>query len=423
MDAYDQLQATASPTETNSTTDSKDNGNAPKLQTNIDQAAEKFETGIETAFQKLSTVVSSNPTTSAWGSKLGGFWSKVRETSETALKEVGKDFVAAKNELDDLLISATTSTDVATSQQQQQQEQQQREISKEDQTLASSTDTLRPESEGTTNNKKKVTDMLGLLTKKAQLYIDDLDRDLEVIENKAGSYLTKVGTDLKSYLKDAVNVERPGVSSTSGDAKENSEVLFNVPEDIRSQIYSTRLDAQLHALHTSKDPFLVKNEDPAWEPFLAKFDVDKKTDEIAADLEKYPELRKLMDEMVAEIGYKDFWTRYYFMREQIAVQEEKRKQLLKETVTGEDEEELGWDDDEEEDEEKVTSKKAEKAEPKTPVKQEVKVNAIVSEEKKKSLGIEDSRPSSEASYDLVSKNSSPTTKPKPEESDSDDDWE
>lgn len=416
---------------TSSSSNNKEGAPAAAPTTSIDRAAERLETGIETAFTRMSAVVSQS-STSAWGTKLGGFWSKVKQQGGVALQEAGKDFQAVRNELDDLLTSTATST--ATKDQQPQN----KSLSESQEGLASSVETLKVSgtqaSTETAATPQKPTNMLALLTKKAQIYIDELDRDLEVVENTAGSYLTQFGTDLKSYLKDAVNVAPPRdgpkeSGSSSGNAG-SSEVLFNVPEDIRNQIYSTRLDAQLHALHTSPEPFLV-SPDSAFEPFQASFNVDSQTDRIASDLETYPKLRTLMESLVpAKVSYADFWTRYYFMREQISGQEEKRKALLKQASDAAaasskgGAEDFNWDDDDEEEEETTTTaaatttttatKKPETASekqvtdtPTTPTTTAApKLNSDSPTSIKSHPTSGSSRPSSESSYDLVSKTAS-----------------
>jgi hypothetical protein len=75
----------------------------------------------------------------------------------------------------------------------------------------------------------------------------------------------------------------------------------------------------------TKDP--VSDKFPE---FKKEFNVESKTDEIAADLEKYPELRATMEKLVPEqVEYAEFWTRYYFLRLVVETEEKKRKELLK----------------------------------------------------------------------------------------------
>ena len=58
--------------------------------------------------------------------------------------------------------------------------------------------------------------------------------------------------------------------------------------------------------------------------------MEKKTDAIAKDLEKYDELRRAMEKLVPErVEYSDFWKRYYFLRHVIETEEAKRREMLK----------------------------------------------------------------------------------------------
>ncbi|CAN6649226.1 protein Dos2p [Trichomonascus vanleenenianus] len=365
-------------------------------ETPIDKAADRLENELEKAFTKVTDK-------NSWSS----WWSTVKQKGELALNETKKDLESVRQEIGTLLAEQSKPAAGPSS-----------EESKEtkDTHLNDSTETITADGEAPTNSHEPT--MLTALSQKAQTYIDELDRDLEKIENKAGSYLSQVGSDLRSFLKDAVTVSSPVARPRDGfdpDAGEDapSEVLFNVPEDIRNQIYSTRLDAQLHALHTSKEPFLVKtSEDDGYNKFAADFDVDKKTDQIAKDLEEHPSLRKLMEQLVpSQVSYNEFWTKYYYMRGQIAQQEEKRKLLVQQATTNNaNEEDVSWDDEDEEEEAA--------AKPEQEQQEEEKV-----EEPKTCTS---SRPSSESSYDLVSKNSSNVDLKKAadnDDDDSDDDWE
>lgn len=395
MDIYDHIQPTTSDATSTLANSGVNSATGAQPNSSIDKAAERLESSIENAFQKLSTSTASSKwagATSGWAS---GLWSKVKQVGETTLIEAGKDLAAVRSEIDDLLASTTTAGPSDNTNNNDSKKKDHKEDSAADsaeRSLDGSQETLKPNQ---TQQPKAGGNMLGLLSSKAQNYIDSLDRDLEVIENKAGSYLLQFGTDLKSILKDTVNVAGPtGASSSSSGsstAAGESEVIFNVPEDIRNQIYSTRQDAQLHALHTSKEPFLLDTiTDPGYDAFKAKFNIDKQTETITADLKKYPKLRTLMEDLTTShdgektVRYSEFWTRYYFMREQIATQEERRKKVL----VGADvtqEEELGWDDDDEDEDQPEAANKKDK--------------------------ILSSRPSSESSYDLVSNTTSATDLP------------
>jgi hypothetical protein len=365
----------------------------PANPSTLDKAADKLEAGIEQAFTKFSST--------NWS----GLWSAVKQQGEAAFKETRKEVEAA--------LKKAGGTDEGNSNENSQNESTPTASSSN---LSSSASTVTPDGGEKTDSDTQSDNssaMLAALSQKAQIYIDELDRDLEKMENAAGSYLLRLGKDLKTLLKDAVAVNGPtdgsGSRSRSGsDSGEDApaELLFNVPEVLRNQIYSTRLDAQLHALHTSKEPFMTTTDEPDYQKFEQDFDVDGHTDEIASDLEKHPKLRQLMESLIPDpVSYETFWTKYYYMRKQIAEQETRRKQLLQQAAAGA-EQDVNWDDDEDEEAE---SKEANKS-------------------TDTSRAPDSSRPSSESSYDLISKNESglnlankniPPTK----EEDSDDDWE
>lgn len=369
-----------------------------KPHTSIDTAADRLENVLEKRLEKVSD-------SQSWSS----WWSSIKEKGSAAIQEV-ETFASELGQ-----------------EQRPQQQQQQRDVStsSSDSNLASSTDTVKPEDGG---GQADDGTMMNELSKRAQMYIDNLDKDLEKIEVAAGSYLSKFGKDFKSIVKEAITVAAPNDTSYDRQAKSPSissndgedlpsEVLFNVPEDIRNQIYSTRLDAQLHALHTSTEPFLTTTKEDGFDDFAQSFNVSFHTDEIAKDLDKYAQLRTLMESLVPEkISYDQFWTKYYYMRKQLAEQEQKRKMLL-EKATLDESADISWDD---EDEDEVDDPKQT---PKPSKDQEQPPSKTAS-----------SRPSSEESYDLVSKNSSTADlKPKPDskqqppnqndEEDDDDDWE
>jgi hypothetical protein len=60
------------------------------------------------------------------------------------------------------------------------------------------------------------------------------------------------------------------------------------------------------------------------------FSAVDRTDQISADLERYPELRNAMEKLVPDtVQYEDFWRRYYFLRNELDIEEQRRKELLK----------------------------------------------------------------------------------------------
>jgi BSD domain len=93
---------------------------------------------------------------------------------------------------------------------------------------------------------------------------------------------------------------------------------------------TTRLDAQLHMLHTNLELFGADSSEKSFVEWTKEFSADERTDQIAKDLERYPELRSTMEKLVPDsVQYADFWRRYYFLRNELDMEEQKRKELLK----------------------------------------------------------------------------------------------
>lgn len=85
----------------------------------------------------------------------------------------------------------------------------------------------------------------------------------------------------------------------------------------------------MHVIHSSLDSFTKDPVSGEYESWSKNFDVEKKTEDIAGDLEKFDELRTAMDKLVPEqVAYGDFWKRYYFLRHSIETAETRRKDLL-----------------------------------------------------------------------------------------------
>ena len=157
-------------------------------------------------------------------------------------------------------------------------------------------------------------------------------KDLQRAEDAADEALLKFGTNIRNFLRDAVVISAPD----DDDAKD-SELLFETqePGTGKKVFHSTRLDAQLHAIHSSVGSFTQDpSEGEEWEKWRAEFDVEKKTEDIARDLERYEELRRAMERLVPEkVEYKVFWMRYYFLRKAVEEEERRRREVLKgETV-------------------------------------------------------------------------------------------
>ena len=83
-------------------------------------------------------------------------------------------------------------------------------------------------------------------------------------------------------------------------------------------------------LHTNLKLFQTDPKVESFTAFTGEFSIDKQTEKISSDLERYPELRATMEKLVPdEVEYTAFWIRYYFLRNELDAEEQKRKDLLK----------------------------------------------------------------------------------------------
>ncbi|KAL5423066.1 hypothetical protein PMIN04_004232 [Paraphaeosphaeria minitans] len=168
-------------------------------------------------------------------------------------------------------------------------------------------------------------------------------KDIEKPEDAADEALLKFGTNIRSFLRDAVTIAPP----TEDAAGNPGAVLFESKDSSgKKVVHATRFDAQLHVIHSSLDSFLKDPVSPEWAGWRKDFDVVKKTDEVARDLEKHAELRSAMEKLVPErVEYAAFWERYYFLRHVIESEEQRRREMLKGASAPANEEEVAWDED------------------------------------------------------------------------------
>jgi hypothetical protein len=210
----------------------------------------------------------------------------------------------------------------------------------------------------TEENKEKSKGMLSLLSQKTNAYLDDLDKDLEQVENFAGTYVSKFG----QFLKESIAVSAPEDQDELIEEQEG-DLLFNVGGVRGPKLSASRTEAQLYTLQTSAELYLTDDKDPKFEEFKQSFKVDSKTDEISQLLKKYDNLQKLSTELVpAKVKYDEFWARYFYMHEKILQQESNRKRLLDEKKKNETKEDLDWGDDDEEESDKKHEKSANSSE-------------------------------------------------------------
>ncbi|KAL5114590.1 hypothetical protein ACEQ8H_007495 [Pleosporales sp. CAS-2024a] len=174
-------------------------------------------------------------------------------------------------------------------------------------------------------------------------------KEIEKAEDAADEALLKFGTNIRNFLADAVSIAPPASGS---EAEKNGTVLFESKDSSgKKVVHATRFDAQLHVIHSSLDSFLKDPASAEWDKWKKDFDVEKKTDAIANDLEKHTELRTAMEKCAPEkVDYATFWERYYFLRHVIESEEQRRRDMLKASNPANDEE-VAWDEDSDDDEE------------------------------------------------------------------------
>ncbi|KAG6012487.1 hypothetical protein E4U43_007772 [Claviceps pusilla] len=356
---------------------------------------------------------------SAWGMKIGGFLGTVMKQGESVyaqaqkeLAEVGGDATKGLTELKESLLNHTraltlntaTSTDGVPD--------------GGDETQSTPTKTKANPSDDVTEQSETV--LSRLRTEAAKRL-----KDLQNAEDAADEALLRFGGNVRNFLRDAISIAPPDESS------QDATVLFE-SKDAQGKrvIHTSRFDAQMHVIHTSHESL---TSDPAGDEFdkwVADFDVEKKTDAIAADLAKYPELRASMEKLVPDsVPYGDFWRRYYFLRRGIETAESRRRDLLKAAST---EDEVGWDDDDSDEEGKKSVKKAVDPEPSSSGASSTTIqrqDGHLKPNQSRMSNDEKSQADSEASYDVVGAASGKTSqgpsspKDAKKADDSDDDWE
>lgn len=315
--AYDQIAADALPKDNEQ--GSNDNKGDQKQQPTLNEE-------VQEAYKAIST--------SAWGTKLGGFFGNVVKQGESVYREASQELTslgADAARAGTSLINRTRSLSLANT----------------PQAAGSSTEKDKDTASTPTVSKDMTSDEA---IKESETVISRLKaeaakrlKDIQKAEDAADEALLKFGANIRDFLKDAVKIAPP----TAGDETQaGSTVLFESKDASGKRvIHTSRYDAQLHVIHTTVDSFAkdpAGTEFPAW---TKDFDLDGKTEDISADLGKYPELRATMEKLVpGTVPYADFWKRYYFLRHSVEAAEERRRELLK---AAEAEEEVGWDEDSE----------------------------------------------------------------------------
>ena len=167
----------------------------------------------------------------------------------------------------------------------------------------------------------------------------------------------------------------------------------------------SRVDSLLSELHSNPDAFLSdphSSEEPSFTTWQQDFSADKSTDDIAALLERYPDLRSQMDSLVPEkVSYKDFWMRYFFQKSKIDEDEAKRKQLFQ---SGVDESDFDWGEDDEADNESHENEKRASHPSKTSI-ETVKPKSSSPSQPSESAPRNSSTSESSTGFDIVSQSS------------------
>ncbi|KAL4739626.1 hypothetical protein BDV11DRAFT_187316 [Aspergillus similis] len=381
---------------------------------NTNQPAVDLNTELQETFRAFSA--------SPWGSRLGDIWGNVRKHGESYYEGARQEYVTASEEavkgfagLKDSLVGRTRGLSLSTAFGTTTERGTTDGSLTPTESCAAGDPSSKTEQQQNGSDKKAAAgeSFLARFKTEAARRL----KELEKAEEAADEAILRFGKNITQRLREAVTIVPPEEESGS-----DSKILFESKDaEGKRVIHATRFEAQLHVIHTTLDSFLKDPVSGEWPAFQRSFSIDDKTSAIAADLEKYPELRVAMEKLVPEkVQYADFWSRYYFLRLVIETEEQKRKDILK-GASVEEEEEVGWDDDSDDDTDS----------PSTPqVSDKTKANSADSKTLKpnepRRSNDQGSQPDSESSYDLVSGATSRTPaspKEKSKDDDSDDDWE
>ncbi|RQM05948.1 hypothetical protein DH86_00002527 [Scytalidium sp. 3C] len=295
------------------------------------------QSSLNTEFQEAYKAISSSP----WGAKLGGFFGSVVKQGESVYKEaqqelseIGEEATKGFTDLRASIINRTRSLSLAHN---SGSSSKAGEASGDAAAGEKTTEEVIKESEG----------VLARLRTEAAKRL----KEIEKAEDAADEALLKFGTNIRNFLRDAVQIAPPSQVPGSSDT-----ILFESKDASGKRVFhSTRFDAQLHVIHSNLDSFTKDPDSSEFEKWNKEFDVEKKTEDIARDLDEYGELRTTMEKLVPDkVSYGNFWKRYYFLRHSVETAEARRKDLLKAAAAEED---IAWDED--------SSSETEESKPKT----------------------------------------------------------
>ncbi|KAK3995822.1 BSD domain-containing protein 1-B [Cladorrhinum sp. PSN332] len=333
--AYDHIQESNFPQEP-SDSESKDKKPAQQASLNAE-------------FQDAYRAISSSP----WASKIGGFFGSVVKQGESVYREAQQELTAVSQDatrgftdLRQSIINRTRSLSLNTSPPPAAESG-----DAGDNAETTPTRARNASSEEALGDSETV---LSRLRDEAAKRLKDLQR----AEDAADEALVRFGSNLRDFLKDAITIAPP--SNDQADNQGNTVLFESKDAQGKRVIHTSRFDAQLHVIHTTTENFSKDGSGAEFEIWAKEFDIDKKTDDIAADLAKYPELRATMEKLVPDqVPYADFWKRYYFLRHGIETAEARRRDLLKAASA---EEEVGWDDEDSSEEESDEEESEEESE-------------------------------------------------------------
>ncbi|PGG99260.1 hypothetical protein AJ79_08597 [Helicocarpus griseus UAMH5409] len=379
------------------------------------ESSQRNNLDLSAEFQETFRAFSSNP----WGARLGGLWGNVRKQGETYYQGARQEYEAASEEaikgfsdLRESIVGRTRGLSLGTAlggggggegEGDAKSKDKGKEKENDDGEAATPTADNKDKAGGEADGEGFISRFRTEAAKRL--------KDIEKAEDAADEALLRFGTNIRNFLRDAVSIAPP-----EGAEENNNKVLFESKDaDGKRVIHTTRFEAQLHAIHSNLDRLSQDPVSGEWPKWKSEFKVDAKTDEIAADLERYPELRRAMEALVPEkVEYGDFWSRYYFLRMVVETEEKRRKEMLKGASTADDEE-VAWDEDSDSDSESpatpqvtVDKTKAAGADSSSSSTQEMSSsrlsagNETLKATESRRSNDQQSQADSDASYDLVS---------------------
>ncbi|KAI9767386.1 MAG: hypothetical protein M1839_004528 [Geoglossum umbratile] len=396
---------------------------------------------LDTEFQQAYKAISSSP----WGTRFGAFMGTVKKQGESYYEGARQEYSVASEQatkgftsLTSSIISRTRSLSLSASP----------DAGESGSAADNSADTQATDDapgtskEGARSDSEALRESEGMLARFRSEAAKRL-KDIEKAEDAADEALLKFGNNIRNFLRDAVTIAPPAEGAEVG-SNGRAKVLFESKgEDGKRVFHTTRFDAQLHVVHSSLDSFARDPSSPEYADWLKGFSVDSKTEQIAKDLEAYPELRSAMERLVPDkVAYKDFWNRYYFLRHVVETEEQRRRDLLKGATT-EDDEEIAWDEDSDSDGPQPPSKADRSSKESASVDSSLTLRSggegaelssptLLKPAEERRSHDQHSQPDSDASYDVVSgapsgapshAPGSPVRKKAADDSDEEEDWE